>query len=128
MFDDTLSKGKGTPINIKLRPGVKPYLARPYPNPNSQEKKIGSETERLIRARVLKKVSRSEWVAPNFMIPKIDETIRFITAFRELNQRIKTKPYHIPRIQDLLMKLEGFQWAPNLDLDKEIINMSLNMF
>jgi hypothetical protein len=73
----------------------------------------------LTKAGVLKKVNRSEWAAPTFLIPgpKKDATVRFISDFRELNKRIKQKPYPIPRIQDLLLKLEGFQYAMTLDLN-----------
>jgi hypothetical protein len=31
--------------------------------------------------------------------------------FRKLNKCIKRKPFPIPKIQDMLLKLEGFQWA-----------------
>ena len=75
------------------------------------------EVERLCKEQVLKKTNRSEWAAPNLAIPKSDGTIRFLTNFRELNKRIKRKPYPIPKIQDLLLKLAGFKWATSLDLN-----------
>jgi Reverse transcriptase (RNA-dependent DNA polymerase) len=34
-----------------------------------------------------------------------------------VNNRIKQKPFPIPKIQDMLLKLEGFQWATSLDLN-----------
>ena len=117
LFDGTLGQWKGPPVEIQLREGAKPYHARAYPIPKSQEAKIRNEIERLIKAKVLKKVNRSEWAAPNFVIAKKDETIRFISAFRELKARIKRKPYPIPKIQDLLLKLEGFKWATSLALN-----------
>ena len=82
LFDGTLGKWKGPPVDIQLRENVKPYHARAYPIPKSQEAKIRAEIYKLIEARVLKKVNRSEWAAPNFVIPKKDETIRFISDFR----------------------------------------------
>jgi hypothetical protein len=66
---------------------------------------------------VLRKVNRSEWAAPTYIIPKKDGTVRFISDFRELNKRIKRKPYPNPKIQDLLLKLEGFRYATSLDLN-----------
>jgi len=74
--------------------------------------------ERLIKIGVLKKVNRSESAAPTFIIPKKDGSVRFISDFRELNKRILRKPYPIPNIQDMLLNLEGFQWATtSLDLN-----------
>ena len=75
---------------------------------------------------VLKKVNRSEWAAPTFIIPKKDGTVRFISDFRELNKRIKRKPFPIPKIQDLMMKLEGFTYGTSLDLNMGYYHIQLN--
>jgi hypothetical protein len=45
-----------------------------------------------------------------------------------LNKRIKRKPYLIPRIQDLLLKLEGFQYATTLDLNMGYYHIKLSPF
>ena len=55
--------------------------------------------------------------SPTFIIPKKDCTVRFISDFRELNKCIKRKPYPIPHIQNMLMNMEGFQYATSLDLN-----------
>ena len=55
-----------------------------------------------------------------------DETIRFISDFRELNKRIQRQPFPIPKIQDLLLKLEGFQWATSLDLNMGYYHIRLS--
>ena len=70
------------------------------------------EVERLCKIGVLCKINRSEWAAGTFVIPKKNKQIRFITDFRELNKRIKRKPYPIPKIQEMLMSLEGFTHYP----------------
>ena len=66
---------------------------------------------------MLKQINDSEWAAPTFIISKKDATVRFISDFCELNKCIKHKPFLIPKIQDLLLKLEGFQHAMSLDLN-----------
>jgi hypothetical protein len=71
----------------------------------------------LVEAGVFRKVNRSEWVGPTFIIPKKDGSVRFISDFWELNKWIKRKPYPIPKIQDLLLKLKGFQYVTSLDLN-----------
>ena len=62
-------------------------------------------------------VNRSEWAAPTFIIPKKDGSVRIISDFRELNKWIQRKPFPIPKIQDLLLQLEGFQYATSFDLN-----------
>ena len=75
---------------------------------------------------VLQKVNRSEWAAPSFIIPKKDKMVRFIQDFRELNKRIKRFPCPLPKIQDMLLKLEGFQWATSLDLNMGYYHIRLD--
>ena len=117
LFDGTLGLWKGSSYKIELRDDVKPHHARPYGIPNAYEHTFKREVERLCDVRVLRKINRSEWAAPTFLIPKKDCSVRFISDFRELNKRIKRKPFPIPKIQDLLLKLEGFQYATSLDLN-----------
>ena len=75
---------------------------------------------------MLRKINRSEWAAPTFLIPKKDRSVQFISDFRELNNHIKQKPYPIPKIQDLLLKLEGFQYATLLDLNMGYYHIELD--
>ena len=64
--------------------------------------------------------------APTFIVPKKNNTVRFISDFRELNKWIKRKPYPIPKIQDLLLKLEGFRYATSLDLNMGYYHIQLH--
>jgi hypothetical protein len=52
-----------------------------------------------------------------FTIKKPDDSLRSLADLRELNKRIKRKPFPLPRINDMLQKLEGFQYATSLDLN-----------
>jgi hypothetical protein len=52
-----------------------------------------------------------------FTVSKKDQTLRSIADLREVNERIRQKPYAIPRIQELLHKLKGFQHVTSLDLN-----------
>ena len=126
LFDGTLGLWKGSPYKIELREGAKPHHARPYGIPHAYEQTFKHEVEQLCQVGVLRKINRSEWAAPTFLIPKKDRSVRFISDFRELNKRIKRKPYPIPKIQDLLLKLEGFQYATSLDLNMGYYHIELD--
>ena len=108
LFDGTLGKWKNTQYNIELQPNALPYHARAFPIPRIHEQSLRMEVDRLVKEGVLRKINRSEWAAPTFIIPKKDGTVRFISDFRELNKRIKRKPFPIPKIQEMLLKIEGF--------------------
>ena len=126
LFDGTLGLWKGSSYKIELRDDVKPHHAHPYGIPHAYEHTFKREVERLCEVGVLRKINRSEWAAPTFLIPKKDRSVRFISDFRELNKRIKRKPFPIPKIQDLLLKLEGFQYATSLDLNMGYYHIKLD--
>jgi hypothetical protein len=108
LFDGSLGKWNMQDYKIELQPDAKPYHAKAFPIPQTYTATLKMEVERLCKVGVLKQVNQSEWAAPTFIIPKKDGSVRFISDFRELNKRIKRKPYPIPKIQDMLLKLEGF--------------------
>jgi hypothetical protein len=126
LFDGSLGSWTGEVYDVELKSDATPYHARAYPIPRAYEKTLRQEVERLCQIGVLKKVNRSEWAAPTFIIPKKDGSVRFISDFRELNKRIKRKPYPLPKIQDLLLKLEGFQYATSLDLNMGYYHIELS--
>ena len=126
LFDGTLGRWRGGEYDIELKENAQPYHARSFPVPKIHEETLKTELQRLCSIGVLKKVNRSEWAAPIFIIPKKNGTVRFINDFRELNKRIKRKPFPIPKIQDLLMKLEGFRYGTSLDLKMGYYHIELS--
>ena len=118
LFYGSLGTWKTDPIELELKdPNAKPYHAKPYPVPRINERKLKEEVERLVRFGVLRKINHSEWASPMFTISKPDGTLRSLADLRELNKRIVRKPFPLPKISDMLLGLEGFQWATSLDLN-----------
>ena len=118
LFDGTVGTWKTDPVDIVLKdPNCTPYHAKAYPVPHSQEKQLREEVDRLCKQGILRKINRSEWACPMFTISKPDGSLCSLADLRELNKRIKRHPYPIPKIQDMLQKLEGFMYATSLDLN-----------
>ena len=126
LFDGTLGTWTGSKVDVELNEGAEPYHARAFPLPRCHMETLKVEVHRLCELGVLKRVNRSQWAAPTFVIPKKDGTVRFISDFRELNKRIKRRPYPIPNIQDMLLNLEGFKYATSLDLNMGYYHLELN--
>ena len=78
---------------------------------------LKKELQRLCKLGVLRKCSDSTWASPTFIIPKKNGTVRFIFDFRYLTKNLVCKPYPIPKIADVLQKLEGLSYATALDLN-----------
>ena len=128
LFNGTLGTWNNKPYNIKLKEGAKQYHSRPFPVPKIHECTLKVKLDRFFKLGVLKQINDSKWAAPTFIISKKDATVRFISDFRELNKCIKCKPFPIPKIQDLLLKLEGFQHAMSLDLNMGYYHIELTPF
>ena len=55
IFDGTLGTWQTEDIKLELKPDAKPYHARPFPVPYSQEQKLNDEIQRLVEKGVLRK-------------------------------------------------------------------------
>ena len=47
----------------------------------------------------------------------LKKRLRFISDFRDLKKQLKRKPHQMPKINEMLLKLEGFWYAASLDLN-----------
>src|SRR5688572_13986952 len=118
LFDGKVGTWKADPVESFLKdPTCAPYHVKAYAVPHSKEQKLKDEVDRLCQQGILRKINRSEWACPMFTISKPDGSLRSLADLRELNKRIKKHPYPIPKIQDMLQKLEGFMYATSLDLN-----------
>ena len=88
MFDGNLVTCHGKPYDIKLKPDAEPYHGKPFPVPHIHELMFKQELYQTDALNFIKKVNRSQWGAPTFLIPKKDNTLRFIFDPRELNKLI----------------------------------------
>ncbi|GFH61176.1 hypothetical protein CTEN210_17652 [Chaetoceros tenuissimus] len=116
LFQGDLGTWNCSPVEIELKEGATPYATRPYPVPKIHEKQLKAEIQRFIDLGILKRTLNSEWASPAFLIPKKDGKVCFICDFRQLNARIKKKPYPIPPISELLGKMEQFTYVTAIDV------------
>ncbi len=86
----------------------------PYQSPTKHYYEV---LNRLCELGVLEFQPASELDSPYFIIPKKDNTLCFISNFREVSKRPVKKPFPIPIISTVLQELEGFTFATSLDLN-----------
>ena len=70
LFDGTLGWWTGELHKMQLKDNVQPYHAKPFPVPHAYKATLKTEVERLEKIGVMKKVNRSKWAAPLFIIPE----------------------------------------------------------
>ena len=125
MLDGTLGKYTGSDYTIVLKEDAKLHHAKPFPIPKIHELTLKKKVDRLIKIEVLKKINNSQWAAPTLIITKKNGTVRFISDVKELYKTIKTKPFPIPKVQDMSLKVEGFRYATSLDLSMGSCHITL---
>ena len=117
IFDGSIGDWDTEPVSLELKPGVTPYHGKPYPLTVHSRSKFKEELQHLISLGILEKDSDSPWAAPSFAIPKKNTNeVRFLTDFRQLNQRIVRKPFPLPKINQILYGIDCMQWASAIDL------------
>jgi Aspartyl protease len=109
------------PYNFSFEEDV--YIADSLAVEADSNRTLKLELDRLVKIGVLKRVNRSEWAFPSFIN---DQTVQFINDLRELNKRIRCMPFPLSKIQDLLLKMEGFTYATALDLNMGYYHIRLD--
>ena len=128
LFDGTLGTFHTKPVHLELKKDAVPKHHKAFPVAKIHEETLKKELDRLCKLGVLKKNSDSTWAAPTFIIPKKNGTVRFISDFRYLNKCLVRKPYPIPKIADVLQKIEGLEWATSLDLNMGYYTVHLDLY
>ncbi|GAX22752.1 putative transposase [Fistulifera solaris] len=114
------------PVHLELQEGATPYHSRAFPIPQSLYETTKKEINRLTEIDVFEKNHESEWAAPTFVQPKKTGDVRILTDFRRLNEALKRKPFPLPRIAELLQRLQGFKFATAIDLSMGYYHIPLD--
>ncbi|MGL5934057.1 MAG: reverse transcriptase family protein, partial [Cetobacterium sp.] len=84
------------------------------------------EIDRFCDIVIMERNHNSDWAAPTFIQPKKTGDIRVLTDFRKLNLAVKWKPFPLPKISEILLKLQGFKYATALDLSMGYYHIPLD--
>ena len=116
LFSGELGKYQGQKVHLEVEKHAKPKHARPYSVPHTQMNLFKQELMRLVDIGVLRPIGATEWASPTFIRPKKDNTVRWLTDFRELNKVLKRRVYPLPNIQEVLTKRSGYEFFSKLDI------------
>jgi transposase InsO family protein len=126
LFNGKLKVYPDETIHLDIDHSVRPHRCRAYPIPHSQLKRFKDELNRLVDIGVLSPQGRSTWISGSFIIPKKDNTVRWISDFRALNKALRRKVYPIPRIQDILSRRAGYSFLTKLDISMQYYTFMLD--
>ncbi|KAG7357555.1 reverse transcriptase RNA-dependent DNA polymerase [Nitzschia inconspicua] len=130
LFQGNLGEWPDEEVEIELLPNSSPYhCIRPIRIPRVHYETIRKEVNRLVSIKVLKEVSVEEagpWCSPSFIVPKKDKKVRFVTDYREVNKRIRRKPWPMPHIADMIQDIGPYTYVTALDLSMGFYHFRLN--
>ena len=91
---------------------------RDHTNYQSYTRKCSKKkVERLVLLLVLEVANDPEWGAQSFAQPKHKSNqVRLVKDFRNLNKQLKRKLYPMPKTNEMLLKIQDFQYAMSLHL------------
>lgn len=119
VFDGKLGKLKGFKFHFKLKENAKPVAHRARPVPVMLKKKVEDELERLVNSGILQKVDFSEWATPIVPVPKKSGEIRICGDYKvTINPYLDIEKYNLPKIEELLAKLDNGAEFSKLDLSQ----------
>ena len=97
---------------------MKPICLQKYPEMKVNKEIFKKEVELLVLLGFLEVENYQEQGNPSFEKPKPKSNwVRFIGDFRNLNKQLNRKPYPMTKINEVLLKVEGFQYSTPLDLN-----------
>ncbi|KAG1037867.1 hypothetical protein G6F43_012771 [Rhizopus delemar] len=92
-----------------------PNVTRDYRRSEVENQAIQKEVEGMLARRVIVP-SSSDWCSPVVLIKKPDGSFRFCVDYRGVNKLTVKDKYPLPRITELLDKLNGSQYFSTIDL------------
>ncbi|VVC38811.1 Reverse transcriptase domain [Cinara cedri] len=106
------------PCEIKLKPNYKdPKFHAPHRVSPQQRDELKTQLDKLNKAGIIRPII-SKFAAPAFLVKKKEKgSYRLVVSYKELNERVETDQYPIPRTSDLLRALEGATYFTSLDLN-----------
>jgi len=119
LFSEGLGLLNIPPVELEVKEDAKPFHVKPFSLPHAYEAPAKKEIQRFCDIGAMEKNRESKWGAPTFFQPKKKGNVgslRVLTDFRRLNAVLKWHPFPLPKISDLLLKLQGFKCATALDL------------
>lgn len=96
------------PCEIKLKPNFKdPKFNAPHRISPQQRDELKIQLNKLLDANIIRPII-SKFAAPAFLVKKKEKgSYNLVFSYIDLNERVKTDQYPIPRTADLLRALEG---------------------
>lgn len=119
LFTEELGRFTGGKARLHLRDGAVPIYCRARPIAYSLRQRIDTAIDDMLRTGVLEPVSSSDWATPLVPVRKADGGLRICADYKvTLNPVLWIDRYPLPRIDDLLVSMNGAKVFSKIDLSQ----------
>ncbi|XP_047999709.1 uncharacterized protein K02A2.6-like [Leguminivora glycinivorella] len=119
IFDGGLGRFNGGEIQLRLRDGAVPIYCRARPLPYALLRRVDNELDSMLRDGIIEPVDSSDWATPLVPVSKSDGGLRLCADYKiTLNPVLLVDRYPLPRVEDLLVTLNGSQYFSKIDLSQ----------
>ena len=125
MFNQVLGAYPHAQADLLLKKNAEPIHCRPFSVADKNRELFKKELNKLVGLDVLEPVLNSPWAFPTFLIPKKDNTARFVSDFRLLNNVVIDEQFPLPMIKEVLTRRQGFDWVTAIDLTSQFYHFVL---
>ena len=113
-------------VQVHLKPGAKPVFFKHRDIPFSRRQAVKDELDRLVREGVLERLNYSDYAAPIVVVSKPNGKVRICGDFKALNQQISVDQHPLPKLDELMEKLQGGQYFSKVDLADAYLQLELD--
>ena len=99
----------------------------PLSNTKGKRGHVHKVSRKTSKIRCSRRGNSCKWGASSFdqPTPKTNR-VRLLSDYRNLNSQLKRKPYPMQKIREILLNLEGFQYATSLELNMVYYHIRLS--
>lgn len=127
LFDGSLGRFTGGKATLRVREGAAPVFHRARPLPFALRERVDAELDAMLRAGVIEPVDCSDWASPLVPVNKSDGTLRICVDYKgTLNPALLVDRFPLPRIDDVLVALNGAQYFSKIDLSQSYNQIELD--
>lgn len=117
LFSEGLGRYTGGKATLRLREGARPVFCRARPLPYALRGQVDAELDAMLRAGIIEPVECSDWATPLVPVRKADGGLRICADYKiTLNPVLLVDRYPLPKIDDLLVSLNGATHFSKIDL------------
>lgn len=117
LFSDKLGKYKYSKIHVDLKENYKATFCKFRPVPLAYRDLVDQEIDAMIKEGVLERTKNSNWGTPLVPVLKENGSIRLCGDYkRTLNNSLEDVIYPLPRIEEVLTKLNKGEYFSKIDI------------